>query len=332
MTRAPSRRPLSKAKPSRRPVKVPQLTTDLGSGFPLGKTGRTHPPLGLGLWAMGRWRPEDEAHTKATIGRALERGIGWFDTAEVYGAGRSERILGEVLRRAASPQSPPLIVTKVSWEHLKATQVRASLLGSLQRLGQSSVDLFLVHAPSSRVPIAETMRALEELWKEGKVGALGVSNFSVAEMEAARAGLRETDLVANQVLFNLFDRTDGEAVMDYCRRTGVVVEAYTPLARGLLAGRYLEGEPPHGTEAGGPLVRERFPEYQRRARALAALAQDARVPLTSLALHWLVRRGAAPVFGASRPEQIDATLEAWRARPSDRVLDRADSIARGDEP
>jgi aryl-alcohol dehydrogenase-like predicted oxidoreductase len=323
-------KPTSKATRSgaRRKPAAPGGSSMLEGGIPLGKTGRLHPPIGVGLWALGRWKPEDEARTKATIGHALERGVRWFDTAEVYGAGRSERILGDVLYRAGPAATDALIVSKLSWEHLRAAQVRPALMGSLQRLGRSKVDLYLVHSPDPRVPIAETMTALEALWKEGKVGAIGVSNFSVEQMVEARAALRETDVVVNQVLYNMFERADGDEVLPYCRKEGIILEAYTPLARGLLAGRYLTGDVPVGPARSGGL-RERLPEVQAIARQLHALATEAGVPMASLALHWLAERGAAPLFGASRPEQVDETLAAWAARPSAAVLARADAIALG---
>ncbi len=314
-----------RAAPRKKTV-APGAASGLEGGFPLGKTGRLHPPLGLGLWALGRWRPEDEARTKAAIGRALERGVRWFDTAEVYGAGRSERILGDVFYRAGPAAADAMIVTKLSWEHLRPAQVRPALMGSLQRLGRSKVDLYLVHSPDPRVPIADTMSALEALWKEGKIGAIGVSNFSVAQMAEARAALKETDVVVNQVLYNLFERADGDEILPYCRKEGIVVEAYTPLARGLLAGKYLSGTVPVGP-ARSTGLRERLPEAQRMARQLHDLARDARVPMASLALHWLSERGAAPLFGASQPEQVDEILAAWAARPSASVLARADAIA-----
>ena len=313
---------------SRRKTVPPRPGTALEGGFPLGKTGKMHPPLGLGLWALGRWRPEDEARTKATIGHALERGLRWFDTAEVYGAGRSERILGDVFYRAGAAVADALVVTKLSWEHLRPAQVRPALMGSLQRLGRSKVDLYLIHSPDPRVPLSETMPALEALWKEGKIGAIGVSNFSVPQMVEARAALRETDIVVNQVLYNLFERADGDDVLPYCRKEGILVEAYTPLARGLLAGRYLTGAVPMSVDRNLGL-RQRLPEVQVAARRLKDLADEAEVPMASLALHWLSARGAAPLFGASQPAQVDDVLAAWAARPSSAVLARADVIALG---
>jgi myo-inositol catabolism protein IolS len=301
--------------------------------LPLPGTAKAHPELGVGLWARGRWSAEDEARTKASIGRAYERGFRWFDTAEVYGSGRSERLLGDVLLRAVDGGPDAFVVTKVSWEHLRPSQVRASLINSLERLGRPSVDLYLVHAPDPRVPLAETMGALEALWKEGRIGAIGVSNFGVEELEEAGRHLSETRLVANQVRYNLFDREEADPVREYCARARILLEAYTPLARGLLHGRYLDGKriPAEVRRfAARTFEPDRLPELQRRARALRDLASEAGVPMASIALHWLRRQGAVPLVGASRPEQVDSNLDAWSHRPPDAVLDRADAIARGD--
>jgi aryl-alcohol dehydrogenase-like predicted oxidoreductase len=323
--RKPSpRRP---ARPSRTTFAAPPSE----EGHPLGATGKTHPAIGLGLWAMGRWTRDDETRTRSALDRALERDVRWYDTAEVYGTGRSERMLGDTLARAP-PKVPPFLTTKVSWEHLRSAQVRASLTGSLQRLGRPSVDVYLVHAPDPKVPIVETMEALEHLWREGKTSALGVSNFSVEEIEAAQSALREAPLVVNQVRYNLLNRTDGDAVIEHCRSRGIVVEAYTPLARGLLAGRYLDGTAPPAEVrkfARDLFDNDRYPEVLARAKALRDLAKEAGVPMASLALHWLRHRGAAPVFGASSPEQVDSVLSAWAVRPDDATLRRADELTRG---
>jgi aryl-alcohol dehydrogenase-like predicted oxidoreductase len=335
MTKAKPSAP--KAKPSPRKVRKPaEPTAKVDAGaietYPLRAGTKAHPALGLGLWGLGRWTREEETKTRAALEHAVRAGVTWFDTAEVYGTGRSERLLGDVLVRSGVDPARLYLTTKVSWEHLRAGMVRAAVVGSLQKLGRSSVDQILVHAPDPRVPISETMGALEALWKEGKVGAIGVSNFSTEELAAARAALHETDVVVNQVVYNLFDREDGDGVLEYCRKNGIIVEAYTPLLRGLLAGRYLDGETP------GPEVRrfahhlldqDRYGDLVAKARAIRDLAKKEGVPMAAIALHWLRRRGAAVIFGASRPEQVDQVLDAWRHRPSDAALDRAEEIARG---
>jgi aryl-alcohol dehydrogenase-like predicted oxidoreductase len=328
---ASSKKPRPKRRPAPRLPKagaaVPIETIELPGG------ARPHPELGLGLWALGRWTTEDEAHTKATVARAYERGLRWFDTAEVYGNGRSERILGEVLARVPGDAPDAYVVTKVSWEHLRANQVRASLIGSLERMARHSVDLYLVHGPDPHVPLEETMGALEALYKEGRIGAIGVSNFSVEELEEAARHLAEAKIVVNQLQYNLFLRDDVTPVQEYCRTHGILIEAYSPLARGLLHGRFLDrAKTPREVRdlLRQPLPPDRLPEILERARALRELASDVHVPLASIALHWLRKMGAAPVFGASRPEQVDSNLEAWAVRPPDRVLDQADRIARGE--
>jgi len=329
-TARPSR-PSKAKKHTPRPTKAPAGA--MIETIPLAGGARPHPALGLGLWGLGRWNPEDEARTKATIGRAYERGLRWFDTAEVYGNGRSERILGEVLARVPSAAPDAYVVTKVSWEHLRPAQVRAALIGSLEKMARSAVDLYLIHGPDSRVPLAETMGALEALWKEGKVRALGVSNFSVEELEEASRHLSEAKIVVNQLRYNLLQRDDVEPVQEYCRSHGILIEAYTPLARGLLHGRYLDGaRVPREVRQFAHRMFEPdiLPEMRERGRALRDLANEAEVPLASIALHWLQKMGAAPLVGMSRPEQVDANLAAWAVRPPDRVLEKADRIARGD--
>jgi aryl-alcohol dehydrogenase-like predicted oxidoreductase len=325
------------AKPASRPRKAPRSRAPTPAATigerPLAGSKRAHPALGIGLWAVGRWTPEDEARTKAAAGRAYELGFRWFDTAEVYGNGRSERILGEVLQRAAGGAPDAFVVTKVSWEHLRAAQVRASLINSLERLGRRSVDLYLVHAPDPHVPLRETMGTLEALWKEGRIGAIGVSNFSTEQLEEAGRGLAEARIAVNQVRYNLFDREEADPVREYCRSHDVLIEAYTPLARGLLHGRYLDGKrvPAEIRRFASRLFEpDHLPAVLARARALRDLAEEAKVPLASIALHWLELRGAAPVVGVSRPEQVDTNLAAWAVRPPESVLARADAIARGD--
>ncbi|HTT26235.1 MAG TPA: aldo/keto reductase [Thermoplasmata archaeon] len=319
--------PADAAQPAARPTRPP-----IGD-LPMPGTPARHPALGLGLWGLGRWTTEDETRTRETLAHAVEAGIRWIDTAEVYGSGRSERLLGDLLANHPPLAPPAFLTTKVSWEHLRGPMVRPALLGSLRRLGRSRVDVYLVHAPDPHVPLKETMAALEALWKEGKIGAIGVSNFSAEELVAAKTALREAPLVVNQVRYSLLERDEGDAALDAARELGIVLEAYTPLARGLLAGRYLDGESPSPqvrTFARDLFDKDRFPELRERSKRLRTLAEKEGVPLAALALHWLARRGVAPVFGASRPRQVDEVLSAWSARPSEGALDRAEAIARGD--
>jgi aryl-alcohol dehydrogenase-like predicted oxidoreductase len=311
---------------------VPSDPVGIGD-LPMTGTPARHPALGLGLWGLGRWTVEAEGHTRSTLAHAVEAGVRWLDTAEVYGSGRSERLLGDLLAEHAPLVPPPFLTTKVSWEHLRGPMVRPALLGSLRRLGRTRVDIYLVHAPDPHVPLKETLGALEALWKEGKIGAVGVSNFSPEQLVEAIGLLREAPLVVNQVRYSLLERDEGDALVDIAKEHGVILEAYTPMARGLLAGRYLDRETPSPqvrTFARDLFDRDRFPELRERAKRLRALAEKEGVPMAALGLYWLARQGVAPVFGASVPAQVDEILSAWSARPADATLDRALEIARGD--
>jgi aryl-alcohol dehydrogenase-like predicted oxidoreductase len=325
-------RPTKKRRVATRRDRVPPGDV-LGRGYPVPGSALIHPPLGFGLWALGRWQPDDEGRTRACLDRALERGIRWLDTAEVYGGGRSERILGDALARLGPAADRLFVSTKVSWDHLRPNQVRAALIGSLHRLARPSVDLYLVHGPNPQVSIAETMQTFEVLREEGKIRSIGVSNFSVEELEDARRALGSGRIAANQVQYNLFDREEGDALLEYCQRQEIIVEAYTPLCRGLLAGRYLDSEPPPPEVrrwARDIFAEDRLPVLRDRGRRIRALAQQAGVPMASIGLHWLASRHAAPVFGASHPEQVDEVVTAWSRPPSADVLEQAEAIARGD--
>ncbi|MCI4349929.1 MAG: aldo/keto reductase [Thermoplasmata archaeon] len=318
--------------PAKRSTPQAPAASPVPGDLPLAGSPRAHPSLGLGLFAQGRWTQEDERRTRDTVARAIELGLRWFDTAEVYGAGRSERVLGDALAHSGTMTPPAFVATKVWYEHLRPSVLRAALLGSLQRLALPKVDLYLVHAPNPKVPLDETMGALAELAREGKVGSVGVSNFDVEELDAARSALGTTPLAVNQVRYSLLTPDDGEAVLGYCRDHGIVVEAYSPLAMGLLAGRHLDGTGPpaelrrQDSSAFGPT---RLPELLDRARGLRKLANAENVPLASIALHWLACRGVAPLFGATRPQQVDDIVRAWAVRPSDELLERADQVAGG---
>lgn len=320
-----SRRPRTKRVPQAAPPPVRIDTIEVPG------LKKPHPELGFGLWNRGRWERDTESHLAATLERALKQGITWLDTAEVYGAGRSERLLGAALGDHESLVPRLFVVTKVSWEHLRPAQVRAAIQGSLERLGRSKVDLYLVHAPDARVPIAETMTTLGEILDQGRIDAIGVSNFSVEELEAAQSALGPRTIAVNQVRYNLIEREDGDPLVEYCRAHHVLLEAYTPLCHGLLTGRFLKtGTVPATTRRA---VRAFSPESigltVERGRALHQLAEDAGLPLASIAFHWLRLRGAVPLFGASEASQVDEDLAAWRTRPPKSILESADAVTAG---
>jgi diketogulonate reductase-like aldo/keto reductase len=186
---------------------------------PLGQTGVLLPEIGLGTWDYhGGIEP---------LRAGLEAGALFVDTAESYG---SEPVVGQAV---AGLREKVFLATKVSPEHFRFDDVLKAADASLQRLGVQHIDLYQLHAPSRSVPIAETLGAMEKLVDDGKVRFIGVSNFSVNELKTAQNALREHRIAANQVRYNLVDRTIEKDLLAYCQANHITVIAYSPLGREL---------------------------------------------------------------------------------------------------
>jgi diketogulonate reductase-like aldo/keto reductase len=185
----------------------------------LARTGVRIPELGMGT-SNYRAGP-------LPLRKALEAGALFIDTAESYG---TESVVGEAVK---GMRGRVFIASKISPQNFRAADLRKSVDASLLRLGTDRVDLMQLHYPNPSIPIEETMGALAELVEVGKVRYLGVSNFSVAQMEEAQKALGKQPIVSNQVRYNLIDRTIEAGVLPYCQANGITVIAYTPLGRGL---------------------------------------------------------------------------------------------------
>jgi len=197
--------------------------------------GVSVPILGLGTWGMGgRENPDKarDAETVTAIRMAVELGLTHLDTAEYYGAGHAEELIGEAIE--GMDRGKLFITSKVWHDHLHREDLLHSMKASLKRLGVDQVDLYLVHWPNSEVPLKETMAAMEECVKQGYTRFIGVSNFSAQLMEEAQAYLRDTRLVANQVQFSLIDQKPRMELLPACRKIGVSLVAYRPLERGAI--------------------------------------------------------------------------------------------------
>jgi diketogulonate reductase-like aldo/keto reductase len=185
------------------------------------------PEIGLGTWTYHAG-PEP-------LRKGLEAGALFIDTAESYG---SEETVGQAMQGL---RSQVFLATKVSPRHFRRADVLQAADQSLKRMGIDCIDLYQLHEPNDTIPIEETMAAMEELVDAGKVRYIGVSNFSVAQMRAAQRALRKYPLVANQVRYNLVERTIEEDLLAYCQAQRITVIAYSPLARGLPF--ILDGDP-----------------------------------------------------------------------------------------
>ncbi len=197
--------------------------------------GVSIPILGLGTWGMGgRENPDKarDAETVTAIRMAVELGLTHLDTAEYYGAGHAEELVGEAIE--GIDRSKLFITSKVWHNHLHREDLLRSMKASLKRLGVDQVDLYLVHWPNPDVPLKETMSAMEECVREGYTRFIGVSNFSAQLMEEAQSHLKDTKLVANQVQYSLLDQKPRMELLPACRKIGVSLVAYRPLERGAI--------------------------------------------------------------------------------------------------
>ena len=195
---------------------------------PFGATGRDVPVIGQGTWNTPT-RGERAEEAKRALRRGIELGMVHIDTAEMYGDGESERLVGEAIR--GLPREQLFLVSKVLPSHSTYDGTIRTCEAALKRMQIDYLDCYLLHWRGS-VPLAETMRALEKLVDDGKIRALGVSNFEVADLEEAGAALDHAPIACNQVLYHLGERTIEEHELRYCREHDIAIVAYTPFGRG----------------------------------------------------------------------------------------------------
>jgi aryl-alcohol dehydrogenase-like predicted oxidoreductase len=289
--------------------------------------------VALGTWAMGGWMwgGTDARAAVATIRAALDQGINLIDTAPAYGFGVSEEIVGEALA-VGGLRARTVVATKVGLEwragkvYRNATRARImqEIDDSLRRLRTDYVDIYQVHWPDPLVPIEETADAMRTLYQQGKIRAIGVSNFSVAQMEAFR---RVAPLHVLQSPYNLFERAIEADILPYCRANGIATLGYGALCRGLLSGRMR----PDTTFQGDDLRRidpkfqpPRFAQYLDAMRRLDELAQRSfHRRVIHLAVRWMLDQGiSVALWGARRPDQLAAALGVadWSLDGADRAL------------
>jgi aryl-alcohol dehydrogenase-like predicted oxidoreductase len=269
--------------------------------------------VGLGTWQFGsrEWGYGDayaSGEAKAIVRRAREVGITLFDTAEVYGFGRSERILGDAL---GDERADVVVASKVFPVAPFPPVVRNRLAGSARRLGLDRVPLYQVHQPNPVVPDSVTMPGMRQLLEEGRIGAVGVSNYSLARWQAADAALGRS-VVSNQVHFSLAAPSALDDLVPFADREDRMVMAYSPLAQGLLGGRYTVDNRPGGVRAANPLFGT---ENLRRAEPLLDVLREVAaahgVAPAQIALAWLVSLPRVVVIpGASSVAQVEANAAA----------------------
>jgi aryl-alcohol dehydrogenase-like predicted oxidoreductase len=273
----------------------------------------------------------DETGTRAVVDAAIDAGVTLFDTADIYGATESETFLGRILQ---GRRDRVALATKFGMSRgdripggASAAYVRSSVEGSLRRLQTDRIDLYQLHEPRPETPIVETLGALDELVREGKVREIGCSNFSAAQLREAAGATPGARFVCVQNELNLLDRGDLDDGLAEAGRQGIAYLPYSPLADGLLTGKYRRGEPP---AAGSRLdlwydeaerAEALAPEAFDRIEALTAFAQARGHTLLELAFAWLLAQGpvASVIAGATSPAQVTTNAGAgeWELSPED---------------
>jgi aryl-alcohol dehydrogenase-like predicted oxidoreductase len=266
-------------------------------------------------------------------------GVNFLDTADIYGGqGGSEELLGQVLK---GRRDQVVLATKFGMDmgekgplvrpRGSADYIRVAAENSLKRLQTDVIDLYQYHRPDGETPIAETLDALDELVKEGKVRYIGCSNFSARELEEAAGAAREqgyTSFVSLQNEYSLLKRDIEKDVVPMCEQLGVAVLPYFPLASGLLTGKYRRGEDaPEGTRLHGrPEVAD--DATFDRLEAAQQFAEERGVTLLDVAIGWLAARPmvASVIAGATKPEQVRANAAAVRWTPSEADVEELDRI------
>ena len=294
--------------------------------------------VGVGCNNFG-WRI-DAAGTAAVVSTAIESGINFFDTADVYGSGQSEEFLGRAL---GSRRKDIVLATKFGMKFdekrsgARPEYIQQAVEASLKRLGTDWIDLYQLHQPDPRTPIADTLAALDALVKAGKVREIGCSNFSAQQLMEAGAVVRAgaARFVSVQNHYSLTHREPESAgVLAECARSSLAFIPYFPLANGLLTGKYQRGQPlPEGSRGRDGFGPKMFTEeHLAQAEALEKFASSHGHTLLHLAVSWLAAKPmvASIIAGAKTPEQAKANAgaAAWRLTKEDlaavdRILSRA---------
>jgi aryl-alcohol dehydrogenase-like predicted oxidoreductase len=317
-------------KPDKGQLQNEEKIMDLRS---LGPTAIKISPIIMGTWQAGRdmWTDIDDVETTRAIQAAFDAGINTVDTASVYGKGHSERIVGKAV---GSRRDQVVIATKVFPDALQYDQVLAACERSLKNLNTDYIDLYQIHWPSGafgsrKVPIEETMRALNALKEQGKIRAIGVSNFSGDELKEAMAF---GEIVSLQPPYSLFWRHVEQDAAPVCRAHGLTLLAYSPMAQGLLTGKF---GPDHRFKRGDHRRANRLfqpPLFERVQKALDALrpiAERHAVTLGQLALAWVAAQpGTCAIAGARNAAQVEENARAAAVTLSAEDLAEMDRIGR----
>jgi aryl-alcohol dehydrogenase-like predicted oxidoreductase len=311
----------------------------------LGRSGLKISEIAYGNWITHGSQVEEQA-AAACVRAALDGGITTFDTADAYAGGRAEEVLGRALHGVRRESIE--IFTKVYWptgdgpndRGLSRKHITESLHASLRRLGTDYVDLYQAHRYDHETPIQETMRAFDDLVRAGKVLYVGVSEWRAEEISAALRVADELGLdriVSNQPEYNMLWRVIEAEVVPLCEKEGLGQIVWSPIAQGVLTGKYAPGAPPpansratdsSGSEAIGELLRD---DVLTAVQRLSPIAAEAGLSLAQLAVAWTLQNPnvSAAIVGATRPEQVRENVGASGVRLDPAMMSQIDEVLGG---
>ena len=308
----------------------------------LGRSGLKVSEIAYGNWITHGSQVEEDA-ARACVAAALDEGITTFDTADVYAGTRAEEVLGRALDGVRRESVE--IATKVFWptgggpndRGLSRKHILESVHGSLRRLQTDYLDLYQAHRYDHDTPLPETLRAFEDLVRQGKVLYVGVSEWRAEEIAAAVRIADEMGfdrIVSNQPQYNMIWRVIESEVVPLCEKEGIGQIVFSPIAQGILTGKYRPGEPlpaeSRATDPDGSGFIKRFlhDDLLTRVAALQPIAEEAGLSMAQLAVAWVLQNPnvSAAIIGATRPEQVRENVKASGVRLDPEVLRRIDDV------
>ncbi len=280
----------------------------------LGRSDLDVTSVGLGVWQWGDinfWTfgtDFDRKDIDQVWWRNLEAGVNFIDTAEIYGKGASERIVGELLKET---EQDLVIASKLYPEKDSVEEVRKAVEGSLERMGIEQIDLYQVHWWPPKMPISGVMQELDAVVRDGLVRYIGVSNFSIEQVEEAQSHLEHTEIVSNQVHYSMLHRDpETEGLVEHHQKNDITIIAYSPLEQGILTGKFTPDGPPGGFRANKPrFSREGLRAVQPVLKALDEAARAHGKTMAQASLAWLLKDPNVVVIpGAKNLRQLEENV------------------------
>lgn len=294
--------------------------------------------IALGCWAFAggkMWGHQEEKDSIETVKAAMDAEINFFDTAEAYGEGRSEEVLGKALK---GKRNKAVIATKVSRANLSADDIVNACERSLKRLETDYIDLYQLHWPGRNIPVEESLKAMELLKKQGKIRAVGVSNYGVKDMEEA---VKYGCIATNQLAYSLLFRALEYEIKPACKNYGMGILCYSPLMQGLLTGKFLS---PDDVPAGRKRTRHFLGDRKLASYGengfeketfeaidkIRNISEEIGQPVAAVSLSWLIHQEAVTsvLAGGRSPEQIAQNVKSADMKLTDEILEKLDKATR----